>query len=120
MEKLSGKSYAFSVCDVNVEEFKILISEETLAGKKIWAAYNYTKSNILNHRLPYFKIGSGEEVDDDVERLRMHAWSYRANRTIRANNKRIIEAGTNDVEDLKMWQVAPEGTTGNVMLELPI
>ena len=34
--------------------------------------------------------------------------------------KREIEAGTDDVEDLKMLQVAPEGSIGNVMLELPI
>ena len=46
---------------------KNLIYEDTLIGKKIWAAYNYTKSKMVNHWLTLFKIGSREEVDDAVE-----------------------------------------------------
>lgn len=120
LEIFSDKSYAFSLRNVHVETFKILISGETLTGKKIWAAYNYMKSEIVNHWLPHFKVGSGEEIDDAVERVWIHVWEYQADRTIKLNNKNRIKAGSDDLEDLKVWQVASEGSTSNFMLELPI
>ena len=74
----------------------------------------------MNHWLPHFEIKSGEDVDDAVERVHMHVWAYRANRSIKATNKKKIAEGNNDLLEEKCFSDAPEGTTGNVMLELPI
>ena len=78
----------FSVRELLVDDFKRLIGVSTLDGKKIWAGYQYIKSEIMNHWLPHFEIKSCEQVDDAVERVRIHVWAYRANRTIKAQNKK--------------------------------
>ena len=37
LEAFSGKSYAFSIRDLFVEEFKNIISVQIITGKKIWS-----------------------------------------------------------------------------------
>ena len=81
-----GKPYTFSLHNALAEDFKHNICPDQISGKKIWAAYTYLKSEIINHWLPHFEIKSGEDVDDTVECVRMHVWAFRANRTIKANN----------------------------------
>ena len=50
----------------------------------------------------------------------MHVWAYRANRTIKNQNKKKHVNTRDDLQEEETWQKAPVGTTGNVMLELVI
>ena len=99
---------------------KEFIKEDNLSGQKIWSSYGYIKSEIVNHWLPHWKMMSGWDVDDAVEHVRQHAWAFRANRSIKASNKKIAKQGGDNFAAEKTWEEAPEGTTGNVPLELPI
>ena len=116
----SGHSFSFTVRDTVIEEFKNEIASNKTTGKKIWQGYVYIKSEIMNHWLPHFEMKSGESLDDAIERVRMHVWAYRANRTIIKNNKKLLASGETNTEDEKIWTDAPEGSIGNIMLELPI
>ena len=120
LEVFSGKSYFFTVRDSHVDTLKTFLKQENLTGQKIWSSYGYIKSEIVNHWLPHWKMMSGWDVDDAVEHVRKHAWAFRANRTIKASNKQIAKQGGTNFAKEKTWEEAPEGTTGNVMLELPI
>ena len=75
----SGSSFSFTIRKSFIEQFKEEIKAETVSGKKIWTGYNYIKSEIVNHWLPHFEIKSGENVDDAMERVRMHVWAFRTN-----------------------------------------
>ena len=68
----NGKSFAFTLCDAQVKAFKKFI--EDAVGKKMWKIYTNLKSELVNHWLPHFKVQSGEDVDNTVERVWMHAW----------------------------------------------
>ena len=120
LEVFSGKSYFFTVRDSYVDALKDSIKDSDLTGQKIWAAYGYMKSEIMNHWLPHFNMTSGQQVDDAVETVRKHTWAFRANKNIKASNRRIEKQGGTVFATEKTWQDAPEGTTGNVMLELSI
>ena len=70
-DDFAGKSYSYSLHDSKVEAFKKLIEESD--GKKMWKAFSCLKSELVNHWLPHFSIQSGWDIDDAVERVRMHA-----------------------------------------------
>ena len=116
-DNFTGRSYAFTLRDNHVEVFKKLIEETD--GKKMWKAYTNLKSELVNHWLPHFRIQSGEDLDDAVERVRMHAWAYRANRNIKKNNRKAELEGREGEEE-KISDDAPTGSITNVPLELPI
>ena len=86
-EIFSGKSYCFHLRDPFVELFKRSIRLFDSDGKKTWDAFNNTKSELVNHWMPHFKMDSGWDLDDAVEHVRKHGWVYCANRNI----KKIIE-----------------------------
>ena len=83
----SHRSYAFSLRDVHVEAFKASIEETN--GKKMWNTFMNLKSELVNHWLPHFKVQSGEDLDDAVERVQVHAWAFRANRIIKKTTGRL-------------------------------
>ena len=96
----NGKSFAFTLCDAQVKAFKKFI--EDAVGKKMWKIYTNLKSELVNHWLPHFKVQSGEDVDDAVERIRMHAWAYHANCNIKKNNRKAELEGR-DLEEEKVF-----------------
>ena len=120
IEDFSGLTYFFTVRDSLADALMDSIKAEKLTRKKIWNAYGYMKSEIVNHWLPHWKMMSGWDVNDAVEHVRKHAWAYRANRGIKASNKRIANQGGDTFAAEKTWEEAPEGNSNNAMLELPI
>ena len=94
----SGRSYAFTLRDIHVEAFKASIVETN--GKKMWNAFMNLKSELVNHWLPHFKVQSGEDLDDAVERVRVHAWAFRANRIVKKQQEgRVRGKGSRDGEE---------------------
>ena len=77
------------------------------------------KSELVNHWLPHFTIQSGWDIDDAVERVRMHAWAHRANKNIKKLNRKAELEGR-EIEMEKAYTEAPVGSTANVQLELPV
>ena len=63
---------------------------------------------------------SGESLDNVIERVWMHVWEHRTDGTIKKNNKKFLASGETNTEDEKVCTDTPEGSIGNVMLELPI
>ena len=61
LEDFSGLTYYFFVRDSHVNILMDSIKAENLDGKKIWSAYGYMKSEIVNHWLPHWKKMSGWE-----------------------------------------------------------
>ena len=116
-DDFSGKSYTFTLRDCKVEIFKQSIEESD--GKKMWKAFTNLKSELVNHWLPHFSIQSGWDLDDAVERVRMHAWAHRANKNIKKNNRKAELEGR-EVEEEKLYTDAPLGCTSNIQLELPV
>lgn len=114
---LMGKSYYFTLRDNLVEAFKRAIIE--CDGKKMWKTFTCLKSELVNHWLPHFEYTSGDDVDDAVERVRMHAWAYRANKSIKTNNRKAELEGR-AIEEEKVYTDAPVGTITNIPLELSI
>ena len=113
----SGKSYSYSLRDSKVEGFKKMIEESD--GKKMWKAFSCLKSELVNHWIPHFTIQSGWDIDDAVERVRMHAWAHRANKNIKKLNRKAELEGR-EIEMEKAYTEAPVGSTANVQLELPV
>ena len=101
----TGKSYAYSLRDRYVEDFKKSIDD--IDGKKMWKWFTNIKSEKVNHWLPHLKLNSGEDFDDALERVRCHAWAYRANRAIRRQNKKA-ELEQNIPEEEKTFEDAPK------------
>ena len=112
-----GKTYAFTLRDNLIESFKKSIDETD--GKKMWKAYSCLKSELINHWLPHFDFDSGWDIDDAVERVRMHAWAWRANKTIKTGNRKAEMEGR-ELDPEKLYTEAPEGSNLNIPLELPI
>ena len=112
-----GKTYAFTLCDTLIESFKQSIDMSD--GKKMWKAFCCLKSELINHWLPHFQIASGWDIDDAVERVRMHAWAWRANKTIKTCNRKAELEGR-ELEPEKMYSEAPEGSNLNIPFELPV
>ena len=111
----------FLLREAFVEEFKNSIKCNNSDGEKIWNAFLNINSELLNHWLPHFEIKSGEDLNDAFERMRTHAYAYRANRTIRAANCRAaLEDPDAVMLPEKTFENAPEGASGNIPLEISV
>ena len=62
---------------------------------------------------------SGEDVDDAVEGVRVHAWAWWANKAIKTGNRKAELEGR-EIEPEKLFSEAPGGSNLNIPLELPI
>ena len=114
LDIFAGHSFFFTCRDCIEDALKEFIKADNLSRQKIWSSYGYIKSEIVNHWLPHWKMMSGWDVNDAVEHVREHAWAFRANRAIKASNKRIANQGGDTFAAEKTWEEAPEGSTGNV------
>ncbi len=67
-------------------------------GKKMWKEFSCLKSELVNHWLPHFTIQSGWDIDDAVERARIHAWAHRANKNIKKMKRKALLAKLNKIQ----------------------
>ena len=75
------------------------------------------KSEFVNHWLPHYKLKSGENENDAMERVRKHIWVHRNNRAIKNNNRRI-DGNAEDTVSFKQWDEAPDGSMLNMLLKM--
>ena len=79
------------------------------SGAKLWGYFKNMKSEYLNHWCPHLKIlpsGDNNQKDDAFNKVRMHVWAFRRNRTIRNSNAKCTSE--DDIQPEVEWSSAPD------------
>ena len=84
-DAFTGETHAYTLHDTK-GGVKKSIKESN--GKMMWKGFTNLKSDLVNHWLSHFSIQSRWDIGDTVKRVRMHAWTYWADKNMQNNNRK--------------------------------
>jgi len=83
IEAFTSPYYILRCREEMVDIMKQAMQFNSSDGKKLWNIFANMKSEFVNHWLPHYELKSGENVNDAMERVRKHIWTYMVNRAIK-------------------------------------